>query len=431
MPATFRFSITALAGAAAGLALSASAALAETKIKMVEVITSPPRTEFIRKQIAAFEQANPGIKVELVSLPWGQAFEKFLTMVQAGDTPDVVEMPERWLGLYATNAQLEDLGPHMKDWKDAATLGARAREFGSAVDSKMFMLPYGYYVRALFWNKKLFAEAGLSAPPATVDEFMEANRKISALKGKYGYCLRGGPGSFSGVQMFMNIANGKGGYFNADGSATFNEPGAVKGLEMLADIYKKGFAPKDSVNWGFNEIVAGFYSGTCAMLDQDPDALLGIAEKMKAEDFAVAPMPTGPSGKSYPTLGYAGWSMFANSKVKKDAWKLIAHLSAPQANIEWAKVVGVLPIHDGADKDPFFASDGFKGWFEELRNPAKYEFVTNPSHLENLGNFYDQIAVKGFQQVLVGQRTAKDVADEWAKILSEQQKAWMAKNKKG
>ena len=265
--------------------MTVSAALADTTIKMVEVITSPPRTELLKKQIASFEQANPGTKVELVSLPWGQAFEKFLTMVQAGDTPDIVEMPERWMGLYANNGQLEDLGPYMAKWKDAGTLGDRAKQFGSVVDNKQYMIPYGYYVRAMFWNKKLFEEAGLKEAPKTLDEFMEANKKISAIQGKYGYCLRGGPGGFNGVQMFMNIANGKGGYFNEDGTATLNEPGAVKGLEMLADIYKNGYAPKDSVSWGFNEVVTGFYSGTCAMLDQDPDALIGIAEKMKHGRF--------------------------------------------------------------------------------------------------------------------------------------------------
>src|ERR1700754_2159574 len=95
-----------LLDAAAGLAIMASGALADTTLKMVEVITSPPRTEFLKKQIAEFEAANPGIKVELVSLPWGQAFEKFLTMVQAGDTPDIVEMPERWMALYGNNGQL-------------------------------------------------------------------------------------------------------------------------------------------------------------------------------------------------------------------------------------------------------------------------------------------------------------------------------------
>ncbi|RUW29443.1 sugar ABC transporter substrate-binding protein, partial [Mesorhizobium sp. M1A.F.Ca.IN.020.06.1.1] len=353
--------LTILLAAAAGLAISAGAALADTTIKMVEVITSPPRTEFLKKQIAEFEQANPGIKVELVSLPWGQAFEKFLTMVQAGDTPDVVEMPERWMGLYANNGQLEDLGPYMAKWDDAKTLGDRAKQFGSTVNNTQFMIPYGYYVNALFWNKKLFKEAGLDRPPENLDEFVEFSKKISAIPGKYGYCLRGGPGAFNGMHMFMNIANGKGGYFTEDGTSTINEEGSVKGLQMLADMYKNGLAPKDSVSWGFNETVTGFYSGTCAMLNQDPDALLGIADKMSADDFAVAPLPVGPSGKSYPTLGYAGWAMFANSQHKDEAWKLMATLLSPKDNLEWAKEVGVVPIHNGADQDAHFKTEQFKG----------------------------------------------------------------------
>ncbi len=419
-----------LLGAAAGLAIMAGGALAETTLKMVEVITSPPRTELLKKQIAAFEAANPGVKVELVSLPWGQAFEKFLTMVQAGDTPDIVEMPERWLGLYANNGQLEDVGPYMAKWADAATIGDRAKQFGSVVDGKQYMVPYGYYIRALFWNKKLFKEAGLDKAPATLDEFVDSAKKISAIPGKYGYCLRGGPGSYTGVNMFMNIANGKGNFFNEDGTSTANEPGAVQGMQMLADLYKSGYAPKDSVSWGFNEIVTGFYSGTCAMLDQDPDALIGVAEKMPAEDFAVAPMPTGPNGKSYPTLGYAGWAMFANSDAKEESAKLMEALLSPQANLEWAKMVGVIPIHDGAEQDAHFKTEQFKGWFDELNDSAKYEFVTPPTHLENLGNFVDQVAIKSFQEVLLGQKDAKTVADEWAAALTKEQQDWMAKTKK-
>src|SRR5438477_236230 len=157
--------LTIMLAAVAGLAISAGSALADSTIKMVEVITSPPRTEFLKKQLAEFEQANPGIKVELVSLPWGQAFEKFLTMVQAGDTPDIVEMPERWMGLYANNGQLEDLGPYMKNWDELATLGDRAKQLGSTVKNTQYMMPYGYYVNAMFWNKKIFKDARLSGPP--------------------------------------------------------------------------------------------------------------------------------------------------------------------------------------------------------------------------------------------------------------------------
>ena len=144
-------------------------------------------------------------------------------------------------------------------------------------------------------------------------------------------------------------------------------PGWVGGIKFLTDLYKDGLAPKDSVNWGFNEIVAGFYSGTCAMLDQDPDALIAIAERMKAEDFAVAPMPKGPDGKSFPTIGYAGWAMFSDSEHKEEAWKLIAHaLVKPASDVTWNKRVGALPIYTEAEKDPFYAGPQFKGWFEEL-----------------------------------------------------------------
>ena len=107
---------------------------------------------------------------------------------------------------------------------------------------------------------------------------MEDSKKITALGGgKTGYCLRGSKGGFGGWFMSMAAMNGTGDYFDDKGNSTFNQPGAIKGVQFLVDLYKNGYAPKDAVNWGFNEIVAGFYSGSCAMLDQDPDALIAIA----------------------------------------------------------------------------------------------------------------------------------------------------------
>ncbi len=418
-----------IAGLLAGT-LAASPALADTTLKLVEVITSPPRTELLKKQITAFEAANPGMHVQVVSLPWGQAFEKFLNMVQAGDTPDVVEMPERWLGLYANNGQLQDLGPWMAKWSNTPKLGERAIQLGSVVDGKQYMLPYGYYLRAMFWNKKLFQQAGIADAPKTMEEFVADSAKISAIPGKYGYCLRGGAGGFGGVQMFMNTMDEKAGYFNADGTSTFNEPGSVRGLQTLVDIYQKGYAPKDSVGWAFNEVVSGFYSGTCAMLDQDPDALLGIADKMPASDFGVVPLPTGPAGHAYPSLGYSGWSMFQTSSDKEASWKLISWLGSPQNNIEWAKFVGTLPIYKDATSDPFFGSDKFQGWFTELNDAKTYNLVTVPSQLENLGNFYDNISVKTYQQALLGQRPAQSVTAEWASYLTGEQQAYLNKTKK-
>lgn len=396
-------------------------------IKLTEVITSPQRTEVLKGMIAQFEAANPGTTVEVTSLPWGQAFEKLATMIQGGQVPDIVEMPERWISLYANSDQLESLEPRIAAWPGAADLGERVLKYGRIVDGTAYMIPYGFYIRAMFWNKKLFKEAGLDAAPATLDGFVEASRKITALGGgKSGYCLRGGTGGANGYSMFMQTMNGSGAYFTDDGTSTLNQPGAVAGLKMLVDMYNEKLVPRDSVNWGFNEIVAGFYSGTCAMLDQDPDALIAITERMPAEDFAVAPMPVGPSGKAFPTLGYSGWAQFKSSEVKDEGWKLIEHLSSPESNLTWAKFVGVVPIHKSAQQDPFFATEQFRGWLTELNDP-RYELTPVPAHLEEYGFWSDSIAIQTGQEALLGQREPQDVADEWAEYFTTAQQNWLSK----
>ena len=146
-------------------ALAASPAWAQVKLELVEVITSPQRTEVLRGIVDDYEAANPGVEVEIISLPWGHAFEKFATMVSAGQTPDLVEMPDRWLSLYVENGALESLEPYLAEWSETDALTDKTLQFGRYVKDTAYMLPYGFYLRALFYNKKLFEEAGVDGPP--------------------------------------------------------------------------------------------------------------------------------------------------------------------------------------------------------------------------------------------------------------------------
>jgi len=414
-------STTALVSA---LAIAGSA-YAETTLQLVEVITSPARTEHLESMLATFEEANPDIRVEVTSLPWGQAFEKLATMVQGGQIPDVVEMPDRWMALYANNGALVDLAPMMADWPEAQELTQAARDFGSVIAGQTHMIPYGFYLRAMFWNKKLFAEAGLDGPPETMDDFMAYSAKIAELPGKYGYCLRGGPGATNGYIMWMLNFLGSNEFFTEDGKSTLDDPKAIQGLQFIQDMYQNEYVPKDSVNWGFNEIVAGFYSGTCAMLDQDPDALIAVAERMSEEDFAVAPMPLGPDGKSFPTIGYAGWSIFEAADDKEAAFKLVSHLSSREMNLEWSKFVGVIPIHQGAEQDPHFRTPQFEGWFTQL-NDARWQPTSMPTYLEEFAYFADVTSIQTGQELLLGQRTAEEVAAQWAADMTAAFAKWQA-----
>src|SRR5450631_3191434 len=111
--------------AVAGLLVCYSAPAA-TNLKLVEVLTSPERTETLKALVQKFESQNPGVHVEITSLAWSSSFEKFATMVSAGDVPDVVEMPDRWLSLYAGNGKLESLEPYLAKWSETAGLNERA-----------------------------------------------------------------------------------------------------------------------------------------------------------------------------------------------------------------------------------------------------------------------------------------------------------------
>ncbi len=414
-----------LVTAAIFTALMTGTALADTTLKLVEVITSPERTETLKGIVSKFEAANPGTKVEIISLPWSEAFQKFATMVSAGDVPDVMEMPDTWLSLYANNGMLESLEPYLAKWEHTAGLSERTLELGRDVKDTAYMLPYGFYLRAMFYNKKLLEQAGVKEPPKTLDEFADASKKVAALPGKSGYCLRGGPGGLNGWVMFGASMAGSNEFFTKDGTSTFDSPGWVKGLTYVIDLYKNGLAPKDSVNWGFNEIVAGFYSGTCAFLDQDPDALIAIAQRMKPEDFGVMTMPKGPDGKTFPTIGFAGWSMMSKSENKDLSWKLIETLEGPEGNIEWNKKTGALPVHKSAEKDPFYASEQFKGWFDELADKNAVP-TTMPTYLEEFAFFKDSLVIKTSQEALLGDITPEDLAKQWADYMTKAQQKFLA-----
>ncbi|WP_246082605.1 ABC transporter substrate-binding protein [Rubellimicrobium rubrum] len=409
------------------MALTAGGAWA-ADLTLVEVITSPERTETLEQIVSAWEQET-GNTVEIVSLPWGQAFETLATMVAGGDIPDVVEMPDRWLAQYSAAGQLTDLGPYVAEWEHGSTLTEQTVRMGSMTAAeKLEQIPYGFYLRAMFYNKDLLEQAGVAEPPKTMEEFVAAANAVSQIEGKSGYCLRGGPGGTNGWMMFAAAMNDSPEFFTEDGQSTINQPGSVAGLQMLIDLYKSGAAPRDSINWGFNEIVAGFYSGTCAFLDQDPDALIGIADRMDAETFAVMPMPVGPGGRAFPTIGYAGWSIFNTTEFPDESWSLVAHLSSPESNSVWAQRVGVIPIHQGADQDPFFRTEQFAGWFEELNNPDTYIPLTMPSYLEGFGYFADQLSIETAQQALLGEITAQEMADQWAEYLTAEYAKYQESN---
>jgi len=399
------------------------AAMAET-LRVVEVLTTNERTALMEEIVAEFEADHPGVDVELISVPWDQAFERVLTMTMSGEPIDVMEMPERWISTLAVNDALTDLGPWLAEWEGADRLTAATLDFSRIYDDTAYFLPYGYFVRAMFYNKPLLAEAGYEAPPETWEDFNEMARAVSELDGKYGYCLRGAKGGFVGWWLAVSAMTGANSWFNPDGTSVFASPEAIEGIQMMLDLYDDGAAPADSVNWAFNEQVAGFYSGTCAFMDQDPDALIQVRERMGREDFAVAPVPLGPKGTIAPPIGMIGWAVPRSSQNADLARDFIGRLSSPGVNLEWAKFMGIVPAVEIPEDDTYYNDPQFEGFFTELEDD-RWQLMTWPAHLPELGEFFDVIAVETSQAALLGQLSAEELGRTWHEFLTEAQQRWM------
>ncbi len=406
------------------LALTASAHAGV--LTMVEVLTSPGRTELIKGQLADFEKTNPGIKVNLISLPYDTSFEQLLTLYKSGQAPDVVELADRWGGLYVNGHQLEPLDNYINNTPELAGILPSVFELGKVGTNHVYRLPYGFDIRALYYNKAMLEQADVQ-PPKTMNEFFQDAATISKkIPGKYGYCMRAGKGGGYGWGMFPMQFGATGSFFDSAGNSLYASSSFQEGMRQYADLYRNGYSPKESISWGFGDSVAGFTSGECALLDQDPDALPDILSKMSPANFGVVPLPIGATRKSFPSLGYFSWAMSAASKNKDEAWKLIAFLMSEKQNLELDKYLYMAPVYAGAEKDPFYSADIWKAFLSMLDKPEIYHTWTQPAYLPEWGVLYDQTMMVDGQAILLGQKSVKDTAEKWASILTAAQKRYLA-----
>src|SRR3989454_6078470 len=120
-----------------------------------------------------------GVKVELQVIDWNSIDQQVSTMIQNNQPPDVLNLNS--FSSYAKDGLLypadDVLSPATKD--DFLESFAR----GGQYKGTLYGLPILSSARAFFYNRDLFAKAGIAAPPKTWDEVVQAAKKIQALGG--------------------------------------------------------------------------------------------------------------------------------------------------------------------------------------------------------------------------------------------------------
>ncbi|WP_227013625.1 extracellular solute-binding protein [Paenibacillus psychroresistens] len=164
------------------------------------------------------------------------------------------------------------------------------REF--TVDGKIYGLPEAGYVEGFYYNKKLFANAGITAPPTTWDGFLADCAALKA-KGITPIAMGGGAGDAWVINMLFNsLFVGLGGpelqEGFAKGTGQWTDPKIVDAFAKLKDLKDKGFIDTNVLGLKYAEGQAKFYTAQAAMLFDGSWATSAIVDPTKSTMAADA-----------------------------------------------------------------------------------------------------------------------------------------------
>lgn len=391
-------------------------------LRVIQVFTSPERTKILETIAEQFEELNPGVDVEIISPPYETAYNKIYLMVSTEQPLDVVEVGDWSLAGMASMGKLESLEPYIADSEMTPHLIEGVVKSARIYEDTAYVMPNAVYVKTLFYRPEILEKYNLLTPPHSMGELMAYSKYMTdAEKTQYGFDWRGiDPVNFMDlvVTSFFDDIDPQCMYKTTDGTIIFEDPRALEGLTFYLDLYYQT-APKDSINWGFDDQINSFVSGITPLLFQDPDTT-GLLNSLLGEDhYQTAPLPVGPSGKVYPTFGFGGWGIPNYSENKEMAWKFIEFFNSPEISAYFCKNYGALPIDQRVyDSDPYFSSDIFAGWQHMFADPETYRFTDYP--LDNPAWFeWYQLQGETQQKILLGRMTLEAALKEWAEFWKD------------
>jgi len=171
-------SVSAAASAAPSAAPSSAAPASQAAavtIKWWHITTGEPGKSDFQAIADAYTAAHPNVKFEITVLE-NEAFKTKLSTVDATSVPDLFQS---WgggtLAAQADAGLLQDVTAAVAPWKDTINPGALSIYQYKGVQ---YGVPWDMGMIGFWYNKDLFAKAGITAPPATWDDYLAAITKL-------------------------------------------------------------------------------------------------------------------------------------------------------------------------------------------------------------------------------------------------------------
>ncbi|MFM9368203.1 extracellular solute-binding protein [Streptomyces sp. Da 82-17] len=292
---------------------------------------------------AAFEKKNPGIEVEVDVRSWSDVDAHVAALVKKGEDPDIAQ-----IGAYADYAaqgklySADDLLsiPVQADFLPALSQAGELRRV-------QYGMPFASSTRLLFYNKKLFAKAGITGAPQSWTELADDAEKLKAAGVKYPFALPLGREE-APAETLMWLLSGGDGYTDNVGTYTLDSADNVKTFKWLRDdLVGEGLTgPVAPGELDRQDAFNAFSRGEVGMLNGHP-TLMKQAKKQGVE-YGMVPLP-GVNGKAKATMGVADWMMgFKRNGHKAEIGKFLDFVYEDSNVLDFSDRYDILPVTSSA-----------------------------------------------------------------------------------
>ena len=303
---------------------------------------------------ARYQKAYPGSKVTFVLTPINNA--QFTAQIAAAFASNKV--PDAMLvysGGYTTPymlSSLEKLNDNVSS--TAGFYGTQTAWDLSCLNlncqngkGDIYAIPNDQGTYGLFYNKALFKQAGVAAPPKTYAQFLSVCKKFKA-KGimPLAYGDRDGYSTDNWVTYDYSsyMAPGDIAAVN-DGKLKYASPKLVKPLEQLAKFKQQGCVNSDASTHENNDANSYFTSGKAAMVLMFPFVIKAFEQSL-GKNLGIARLPqSGPHPGRTAANSFHNWVIPKNAHNKEGAWSFIKMAVDNTGASSLATAVGALPTN--------------------------------------------------------------------------------------
>jgi multiple sugar transport system substrate-binding protein len=346
----------------------------------------------IQQTIDAFEKDNPNIHVKAVG---NITDDKINQALRAGGSsaPDVVSsFTTDNVGQFCSSDAFVDLTPFMaKSGIDpASTFPAPQLEY-TQYQGNQCALPLLSDAYGLYYNKDMFAAAGITEPPKTMSEFDADAVKLTKESGD-GYSQLGFMPNYHGYESSIShfAAQWSPTYFTDDGKSDVgNDPAMADSMEWQKALVDKlgGYDKLEKYRSTFGDEFGAknpFMTGQVAMAIDGEWRAGMIADDAPDLNFGVAPFPVPDDqadqyGKGYITGTIVG---IANTSTKQNAaWRFVQYLTSnTEAVVNFANAIHNVPSTIDALASPDVSQDPSMQTFIQIAsNPNSNTTPASPN----------------------------------------------------